>query len=98
MVQVIHTLLSRSLIRQEDSIGVVSARDILYLYSMVERITIHLGYEIVNFIKHHAHNLKVSVIFVGPYIMRLLRGLRVLAGTKDMQRVSATVPLSMETL
>ena len=40
----------------------------------------------------------MTIIIVGPYTMRLLRGLGVLVGTEDMQSVGGIVSILMDTL
>ncbi|XP_039118260.1 uncharacterized protein LOC120254177 [Dioscorea cayenensis subsp. rotundata] len=97
-VRVVHALLSRSLSGLGESSGVVSTRDILFLWSMVEGVPIHLGYAVAYLIWHQAQDPRVAVLFCGPYIMRLLRGLGVLTVTEEMQSVGGFVSLSMETL
>ena len=68
------------------------------MYSIVDRILIHLGYAIASFIQHQSHDPRIVVISVDLYIIRLLRDVGVLTSTNEMERVGGSVPLSMKTL
>ena len=94
----IQALLSRSIGGRSDSTGVVTRTDLLMLYSIVEHYPIHLGHLFGVLLAHQGTSIRLGSIFTGPYIMRMIRGLRLIELARGMRIVGSIVPLGMPTL
>ena len=94
----IHALLTRTIAGRADSTSVVTRSDLLLLYSIVERLPIHLGYIMADLISHQGHYPRLAKIFTGPYITRLIRGMGLIDRTQGMQVAGGTISLRLTTL
>lgn len=94
----IHFILSHTLIGRGDSTRVVSHRDFDFLLSMTDGFHLHLGYEVAGSISHQGAIPRIGALFVGPYISRLIRYMRILEGNDRMRLVGSVTPMTLETL
>ncbi len=53
----LHAIFSRSVSGRGDSTGVLSRQELLYLYSMVQGVPIHLGHIVADYIRQDWHHL-----------------------------------------
>jgi len=49
--------------------------DLLIMYSMINHYPLNLAYVVAECISRHNQHPPVGIIFAGPYITRLVRGL-----------------------
>lgn len=70
-----HAVIAHSFEGRDDSTRVLGQKELLFLYSMVERCPIHLGYMLVDFISYQGQHILLGEIFTGPYIMRWIKGM-----------------------
>jgi len=65
---------------------------------MVQRVPLHLGHIVAEYIRHQGQYARVGVIFCGPYITRLIIGIGLLDTIRGAERTMVPAPLSLETL
>lgn len=94
----LHSVLSRSMIGQADNTAVLSKQDILYLYSMVRNIPIHLGHIVADFLGHQGQFTRVGVLFASPYVTRVILGLGFLDPIHGAERAAVPSPLGLDTI
>ncbi|KAJ0985422.1 hypothetical protein J5N97_003778 [Dioscorea zingiberensis] len=94
----IHALVSRSISGRDDSTGVVTVTDLFILYSILERVPIHLGYVFVDYLVHQGTHTRLRTITAGPYITCLIIGMGLEEKTEDMERLQLLAALGMSTL
>ncbi|KAJ0981670.1 hypothetical protein J5N97_009925 [Dioscorea zingiberensis] len=68
----IHALVSHSIAGQDDCIGKVTITDLFILYSIFERVPIHLGYVLADYLVHQGTHTRLKTITTGTYITRLI--------------------------
>lgn len=98
VLRFIHSLLSHTLTGHGYSIIVVNQRDFKFLLSFVGSFHLHLRQEPVLSIYHQGTDPRVGVLFVGPYISRLVPGMGLLEGTQRMRIVGGYTPIISEIL
>lgn len=64
---------------------------------MLDVFEVHFGYKVVVSIAHQGTNPRISSLFVGPYITRLVKGMGILEGIGKMRMVGAVASISLET-
>lgn len=81
-----------------DNTEVISHCDFNFLLSMVDGFQLHLGYEVIVFISYQGIDPRIGTLFVGPYIMSLVRRLGILEGTNRKRIVGGIAFMTIETL
>lgn len=76
----------------------VLRQELLFLYNLVECRPILLGYALANFTTHKGQHVSLGAIFVGPYIIRLTRGIGLVDLLQRQEVVSGTSLLGLDTL
>ncbi|WP_375645352.1 hypothetical protein, partial [Bartonella sp. CL5QHWL] len=94
----IHAILTRSVSGRGDSTGLLNRQDLLYLYSMVKNVPLHLGYVLAEYLRHQGQYARVGVIFAGPFITRLLIGMGLRDGVRRAEKTVTPAPITLETL
>jgi len=94
----IHAILTRSVSERGDSTGVLSRQDLLYLYSMVKSVPLHLGYVLAEYLRHQGQYARIGVIFAGPFITRLLIRMGFRDGLRRAEQTVTSAPITLETL
>ncbi|KAJ0962269.1 hypothetical protein J5N97_030097 [Dioscorea zingiberensis] len=91
-------LVSRSIAGQDDNTGKVTISDLFILYSIFERVPIHLGYVVADYLVHQGTHTRLKTITAGPYITRLIIGMGLEEKTEGMERLQLMIGLGMSTL
>lgn len=65
---------------------------------MLDGFEQHLGYKVAVSIVHQEIDPRISFLFVGPYITRLVRGIGILEVTNRMRVVGKVISMSLDTL
>lgn len=94
----IHFILSHTLTRRNDSIGVISCGDFNFLLNMIDGFYLHLGYEVAVSILHQGTDPRIGALFVGPYITHLIRCMGILKGADRLRVVGGVGAMTLETL
>ncbi|KAJ0985465.1 hypothetical protein J5N97_003821 [Dioscorea zingiberensis] len=94
----IHALVSRSIVGRDDSTGKVIVTDLFFPYSIFERVPIHLGYVLSDYLVHQETHTRFKTITAGPYITRLIIGLGLEEKTEGMERLQHMTAMGMSTL
>lgn len=81
-----------------DSTGVLSRQELLYLYLMVQRQPLHLGHIVAEYLRHQGLYGWISVLFFGPYIMRLIMGMGLLDAIRGDEKAIVPASLGIETM
>lgn len=63
---------------------------------MVDRRPIHLGHVLPNFLAHQCQHVRLSAIFTGPFVTRLVQGMGLLEYLEGLLTVSTLAPLGNE--
>lgn len=65
---------------------------------MIDRVEIHLGYEVGVSIVHQGTNPRIGSLFISSYITQLIRGMHILEGTNQMKVVGGVTFITLTTL
>lgn len=78
--------------------GMVLCTNLLMVYSILERYPLHMGHLFAEILSHKGKFIRLGAIFAGPYITRLIRGMRLMKRTQGMKVVDAITMLRILTL
>ena len=76
----------------------VTHSDLNIIFNMFERYPIHLRHLFADLIAHQGQYAHLGMIFVGPYITLLIRGMGLLERTRTMDVIGDMAPLGTSTL
>ena len=76
-LRIIHHLMAHTIGQRKSSHGIVNSFEISYLYSLVNRKWIDLGYQVAKYLFRQVEDPRAKGIYCGGYITRLLKGLKV---------------------
>ena len=93
-----HKLLVHTISGRRESTGVVSRRDLFYIYSMREKVAIHLGHAWAWYLDSQASRPRAGAVCCGPYITRLARNLGLFNRLPPLTIASQMTPIDMDTL
>ena len=94
----VHKLLVHTITGRRESTGVVSRRDLFYIYSMREKVAIHLGHAWAWYLNSQASRPRAGGVCCGPYITRLARNLGLFNRLPPLTIASKMKPIDMDTL
>ncbi|KAJ0963128.1 hypothetical protein J5N97_028250 [Dioscorea zingiberensis] len=94
----IHALISRTIAGRSDNCGVVIVTDRLFLYSIIERVPIHLRYVLADYLAHQRQSTRLTDIHAGPYSTSLIIGMGLEADLEGEQHQKLVSPLDMTLL
>ncbi|KAJ0962200.1 hypothetical protein J5N97_030028 [Dioscorea zingiberensis] len=93
----IHALVRRSIAGRDDSTGKVTISHLFTLYSIFERVPIHLGYVLTDYLVHQGTHTRLKTITAGPYITRLIISMGLEEKTEGTERLQLMTGLGMST-
>lgn len=94
----IHIVIVWSFANRADSQGVMGKHDLLYLYSMTEHKSLHLGFILAEFLAYKWQHTCLSSIFARSYIMYLIRGMGLFGELEGQVIVGSMTSLGIGTL
>lgn len=59
---------------------------------MTQRVPIHMGYIVADYISHQSQYLRIGTLFVGPYITWLLFKIGLLRSLREEEKISTMRP------
>lgn len=72
--------------------GVLSRQELFYLYLKVQSEPLHLRHILSEYLYHQGQYAKVRVIFLGPYITRLIMGMGLVDAIRGVEKIIIPSP------
>lgn len=94
----IHFVLSNTLTGYGNSTRVISHGNFDFLLRMVDWFHLHFGYKVAISNSHQGTNPRISSLFIGSYVTRMIRYLGILEGTNRMRIVGSIASMTLEIL